>query len=115
MFHQVLKLYIQNDILTNKDFNYYGSIGVDQILIQASDRIQREKNPAQYYNNRQRFKTYIIKERTDSGIIALYGPAARQGEIGDKLCIISYAFINHSENESLKPKIILVDQRNKPL
>ncbi|MBN2426351.1 MAG: aspartate 1-decarboxylase [Calditrichaceae bacterium] len=115
MFRQVLKSKIQNVIITNKELNYNGSIGIDQALIQASDMIPGEKVQVLNFNNGKRFETYIIEEKPDSGIIALYGPAARQGEIGDKLCIISYAFINHSENESLKPKIILVDQRNKPL
>lgn len=113
MFRQVLKSKIQNVILTKKELNYEGSIGIDKLLLLKSDMIPSEKVQVLNFNNGQRFETYIIEEEANSDIIALYGPAARLGEIGDKLCIISYMFASNHEIEMLKPKIVLVDEENR--
>ena len=65
------------------------------------------------FNNGQRFETYIIEEKKNSGVIVLYGPAARCGEIGDKICIISYVFLIDDEINKLDRKIVFVNEDNK--
>jgi aspartate 1-decarboxylase len=115
MFRQVLKSKIMNAILTKKELNYEGSVGIDKSLLSKSDMIPGEKVQVLNFNNGQRFETYIIEEEENSGIIALYGPAARLGEIGDKLCIISYLFASDSEIKTFKSKIVLVDKNRKIL
>ena len=64
-----------------------------------------------YYG--QRFETYIIEEKANSGVIALYGSAARCGEIGDKICIISYVSVTEDETSKLTQKVVFVDDDNK--
>ncbi len=113
MFRQVLKSKIQNAILTKKELNYEGSIGIDKLLLLKSDMIPGEKVQVLNFNNGQRFETYIIEEEANSGIIALYGPAARLSEIGDKLYVISYLFANDSEVKNIEPGIVIVDENNK--
>jgi aspartate 1-decarboxylase len=113
MFRQVLESKIQNAILTKKELNYYGSIGIDKFLMEQSDLIPGEKVQVLNFNNGQRFETYLIEEEPHSGIIALYGPAARLGEVGDKLCIISCVFITESELKTTESKIVTVNQKNK--
>ncbi len=113
MFRQILKSKIQNAVLTKKELDYNGSIGIDQFLLEKGDMIPGEKVQVLNFNNGQRFETYIIEEKAHSGVIALYGPAARLGEVGDKLCVISYAFVDESELNRTAPKIILVDRENK--
>ena len=113
MFRQVLKSKIQKATLTKKELHYEGSIGIDNALLLKSDMIPGEKVQVLNFNNGQRFETYIIKEKENSGIVALYGPAALLGERGDKLCIISYLFAEDYEIEMLKPKIVLVDEKNR--
>ena len=102
-----------NAVLTKKELHYAGSIGIDNSLLLKSDMIPGEKVQVLNFNNGQRFETYIIEEKEYSGIIALYGPAARLGEIGDKLCVISYLFASDHEIEMIKPKIVFVDEKNK--
>ena len=65
------------------------------------------------FNNGHRFETYVIEEKENSGIIALYGPAARLGEIKDKICIISYVFVSGDEVKKIEKKVVLIDQNNK--
>lgn len=57
-------------------------------------------------NNGERLETYVIPGKRNSNIIALNGPAARKGEIGDQLFILSYALIDPTQ-EKLDP--VLVD------
>ena len=113
MFRQVLKSKIMNAILTKKELYYEGSVGIDKSLLLKSDMVPGERVQVLNFNNGQRFETYIIEEKENSSIIALYGPAARLGEVGDKLCIISYLFASDHEIEMLKPKIVFVDEENK--
>ena len=115
MFRQVLKSKIMNAILIKKELNYEGSIGIDSSLLLKSNMIPGERVQVLNFNNGQRFETYIIEEKENSGIIALYGPAARLGEIGDKLCIISYVYVSDQEIKMLKPRIVLVNEENKAL
>lgn len=55
----------------------------------------------------------MIEEKENSGTIALYGPAARQAEVGDKVCIIAYGLMEDGEAQLIKPQIILLDNKNK--
>jgi aspartate 1-decarboxylase len=88
-------------------------VGIDQSLLLKSDMIPGEKVQVLNFNNGERFETYIIEEKENSGIIALYGPAARLGAIGDRLCILSYLFASEEEIKTLKPKIVFVDEEHK--
>ena len=113
MFRQVLKSKIMNAILTKRELIYEGSIGIDKSLLLKSDMLPGERVQVLNFNNAQRFETYIIEENENSGIIALYGPAARLGEVGDKLCILSYMFASDYEIEISKTKIVFVDHKNR--
>ena len=112
-FRQMLKSKIHGAVITKKELHYGGSIGIDKSLLLKSDMVSNEKVQVLNVNNGQRFETYIIEEDENSGTIALYGPAARLGEVGDTLCILSYTFISEEEKSSIKPKIVFVDENNR--
>jgi len=113
IFRQMLKSKIQGAVITKKELYYNGSIGVDKALLVKSNIFPGEKVQVLNFENGQRFETYAIEEGNNSGAIALYGPAARLGEIGDKLCIISYIFAEEKEAKTIKPRIISVDDKNR--
>ena len=112
MLREILKSKIHGATVTKKELYYEGSIGIDKAFLLKSNIIANEKVQVVNFNNGARFETYVIEEVEDSGIIALYGPAARQAEVGDKICIISYGFIEDSEAQLTKPQIILLDDKN---
>jgi aspartate 1-decarboxylase len=115
MLRQILKSKINKAKITKKELNYQGSIGIDRLLLAKSDIVPGERAQVLNFNNGQRFETYVIEEREGSGIIALYGPAARLGEIGDKICILSYVLISEEEIGKIKQRIVLVDESNKAI
>ena len=112
VFRQMLKSKTHGAIITKKQLHYNGSIGIDKVLLSKADMLPGEKVQVLNFNNGQRFETYIIEEKANSGVIALYGPAARLGEIGDKICVISYVFLTDDEINKFGPKVVLVNEKN---
>jgi len=111
----MLKSKIHMATITKTELNYQGSIGIDKALLEKSDILPNEKVEVLNFNNGVRFETYVIEEKENSGVISLYGPAARCGIVGDKIVIISYVLVSEEDLKELNPKIIFVDEKNKPL
>lgn len=100
--------------VTDANLNYEGSLTVDQALLKKADMIPYELVQVVNINNGARFETYVIPGKSNSGIICLNGPAARLGEVGDILIVISYSWMEKKEAERFKPKVVHVDKNNKP-
>lgn len=113
IFRQMFKSKIQGAVITKKELYYQGSIGIDKTLLLKSDITPGEKVQVLNFNNGQRFETYIIEEEQNSGIIALYGPAVRCGEIGDKIVVISYVLVTDEDVGKIKKRVILLNDKNK--
>ncbi|MDD5680048.1 MAG: aspartate 1-decarboxylase [Candidatus Omnitrophica bacterium] len=104
---------IHNARVTKRDLDYHGSIGIDKKLLRAADMLPGERVQVLNANNGSRFETYCIEEKAGSGTIALYGPAAKKGAIGDAVIIISYGVMATDEARKLKTRIVHVDKKNK--
>ncbi len=113
MLRLVCKSKIQSAKVTGKNLRYTGSIVIDENLMQRADILPYEIVMVVNLNNGERFETYVIPGRKNSGIIALQGGAARLGEIGDCLIVISYAFLEGRELKEYKPKMVLLNEKNK--
>jgi len=113
MLREIIKSKIHNATVTKKKLYYEGSIGIDKAFLLKSDILANEKVQVVNFNNGMRFETYVIEEKENSGIIALYGPAARQAEIGDKVCIISYALAENEEARLITPRVVVLNDKNK--
>jgi aspartate 1-decarboxylase len=99
--------------VTGADLNYEGSCGIDKTLLDAAGI-----RPFQYielYNvsNGERFSTYAIEAKPDTGDITLNGAAARKAQVGDPLIICTYALFDPTEAREHRPTIILVDSGNR--
>lgn len=115
MMRIVLKSKIHRAKVTETNLNYVGSITIDEELLEAADIIPGERVQILNINTGDRLETYAMPGRRGSGEICLNGAAARMASVGDLVIIISYAIIEDSEAHSIKPKIIFVDDRNRPL
>ena len=104
---------IHRVIVTQADLYYEGSLTVDTELLKASRILPYEKVQVVNVNNGERFETYTIPGKANSGIICLNGPAARLGAVGDEVVIISYAEFEEAEAKGYEPTIVLVDRKNK--
>ena len=103
---------IQRVRIKKVDLHYEGSIGIDAAIMKAADIIPYEMVHVLNVSNGSRFETYAIKEKLDSGVVALYGAEAHLGKIGDILIILSYAVLDEKASKALEPKIVSVDSDN---
>ncbi|GEC70919.1 aspartate 1-decarboxylase [Flavobacterium sp. FBOR7N2.3] len=112
---QVLKSKIHRVKVTGADLNYIGSITIDETLLEASNIIEGEKVSIVNINNGERFDTYAIKGKRNSGEITLNGPAARKVQRDDIIIIISYATIDFEEAKTFQPWIIFPNENDNSL
>jgi aspartate 1-decarboxylase len=115
MLRKLCKSKIHRVTVTKKNLEYSGSIGIDKKLLVAADIAPNEMVLVVNVNTGSRFETYAIEEKVGSGTISLRGGAARLGEPGDKLIIISSAFFENEDVKSYKPKFVMVDDNNRPI
>jgi aspartate 1-decarboxylase len=115
MFRELCKSKIQPATVTETNLYYQGSITIDSALMEAADIVEYEKVQVLNLNNGQRIETYVIEGEENSGVICLNGAAARHAHPGDKVIIISYCLVEEGKVRGWKPKIVKVDDFNKPL
>ena len=110
---EVLKSKVHRAVITEANLNYVGSLTLDEDLMDAANMIENEKVQVVNINNGERLETYLIKGTRGSGIVCLNGPAARKGNVGDVVIIISYALMDFETAKSFKPVIIFPKEGNK--
>ncbi|MBQ4356143.1 MAG: aspartate 1-decarboxylase [Bacteroidales bacterium] len=103
---EILKSKIHQVAVTEANLNYVGSITIDESLMEAANLIENEKVQVLDMNNGERFETYVIKGKKDSGVICLNGPAARKVLVGDIVVIISYCSMEFEEAKKFHPTVI---------
>jgi aspartate 1-decarboxylase len=113
MLRIMCKSKIHRAAITKRDLHYGGSIGIDKALLKAADILPGEMVHVLNLNNGARFQTYVIEEKKNSGTIALYGPAAYQGKIGEIVIILSCAVVEDKEARNMPLKKVLVDKENR--
>jgi len=107
----VLKSKIHTATVTHADLHYEGSIAIDEALMKAAGIQEYEKVLVANFTNGNRYETYTIKGKKGSGIIGVNGGGARYSCIGDTVTI--FAFITINKTTKFKPKIIVVDKKNR--
>ena len=110
---EMLKSKIHRARLTDKNLAYEGSLTLDSDLMDAAGIYPYEKVQVVNVNNGSRLETYVIEGRAGSGDVALNGAAARCGEVGDLLILITYAQLEPHELEGYRPIVVHVDEGNR--
>ncbi|MFC1478903.1 aspartate 1-decarboxylase [Candidatus Margulisiibacteriota bacterium] len=113
MLREMCKSKLHRVTVTGANIDYEGSITIDEELMKAADMLPYEKVQVANITNGNRLTTYVIKGQPGSGEICLNGAAARLCSVGDLVLIISYAAYNEEELKEHKPKMILVDDKNR--
>ncbi len=106
---EVLKSKIHRVTVTEACLDYIGSITIDEALMEAANLIEGEHVYIVDNNNGERWETYVIKGKRNSGTICLNGAAARKALPGDVIIIMSYALMPFEEAKTFKPTIIFPD------
>ncbi len=113
MLLSVLRAKISNLCVTQTELYYEGSITIDADILAAVGIQAGEKVEVLNLNNGSRLETYIIEGKRGSGEVCLNGPAARQGYVGDKIIVLSYALLSPDEMKNFHPKKVTLAENNR--
>ncbi|MFC1770008.1 aspartate 1-decarboxylase [Nitrospirota bacterium] len=100
--------------VTDASLEYEGSITIDEDLLDLAGIAVYEFVLVANMNNGERFETYVIPGERGKGDICLNGSAARKGLKGDRVIIFAFEFLHGDEIEAYKPRIVVLDENNKP-
>jgi aspartate 1-decarboxylase len=113
MIRAFLRSKIHRATVTHVDIEYEGSLSLDENLMTAAGLWPFERVEVWNVSNGERFSTYIVQGQKGSRQVEVYGAAGRKVNVGDKIIIASYAYLEDSEVEFFTPKIILMGEGNK--
>jgi aspartate 1-decarboxylase len=113
MLRHLMKSKIHRATITSADLHYEGSLTVDEDLLDAADLVTYEEVQVVNVNNGARFSTYVIPGPRSSGVVQLNGAAARLGQPGDLVILISYGVYSDDEAERHSPRVVFVDPKNR--
>jgi len=113
IYLEVLKSKITEATITDTVLFYKGSMGIDTKIMAEANIKPGEKVQVLNYNNGERLETYVIAEKPNSRKIILYGPASLKGKKGQRLCILSFAFVTQRQTQFFKPRVVILDTKNR--
>jgi aspartate 1-decarboxylase len=111
MYTKFLKSKLQGLKVTEKNLEYSGSIKLDKDFMEKSGIKPYETVLVVNISNGERFETYVIEGDRGSKVVGLQGGAARLGEVGDKLIIMSFYYVDDKE-KVIFPKTLIYHKNN---
>jgi len=108
----MMKSKIHRATVVGADLNYVGSITLDPALMELADIFEHEQVHVLDIDNGARFETYAISG--GPGDVILNGAAARLVHPGDRVIVITYAHYDEAEMAGYAPKVVFVDDHNRP-
>lgn len=115
MYRTVLKSKIHRATVSGASVDYEGSLTISEDLAKSVDLLPYERILVGNMGNGERFETYVIYGPAGTGAIELNGATAYLGKIGDRLTIMNFAWVAEENITTHKPKIIVVDEKNRVL
>ncbi|MEO0020018.1 MAG: aspartate 1-decarboxylase [candidate division WOR-3 bacterium] len=113
MLKKFLKSKIHGLHITGKELYYEGSLELDGLLLQEAEIESGEMVQVVNLNNGERFETYTISAPPGSGRCVLKGAAARLGEVGDELIVMSIVYLDEEKASRHKIIKVVVDKDNR--
>jgi aspartate 1-decarboxylase len=106
MLRSFLKAKIRDIKVTGAHLEYEGSITLDENFIEQAGILPYEEVQVLNIENGNRFNTYVIKGKRGSGIVELNGPAARMGVVGDRIMVLTFAYLAENEIATHAPRVV---------
>jgi len=108
----LLKSKIHRAAVTAASIDYEGSLTIAADLAERVGLRPYERILVGNLANGERFETYVIHGKAGSGAIELNGATAHLGQPGDRLTIMSFAWLDEPEAARHKPAVILLGAGN---
>ena len=113
MQRSMMKSKVHRATITGANLEYVGSITLDRALMELADIREFEQVAVLDIDNGARFETYVMEG--GAGDVIINGAAARLVQPGDRVIVITYAAYDEVELESYAPRIVHVDELNRPI
>lgn len=114
MLLTLMKGKIHRATCTGADLDYNGSITVDPVLLEAAGILEHEQVDVLNITNGHRLTTYAItSKKRGGGEITINGAAAHLVKKGDLVIICAFCQMKPKAATSHKPKVVLVDAKNR--
>lgn len=114
MQRTLLKSKIHRATVTDANLEYEGSVTIDSQLLELADIVEHEQVHVYNITNGNRLITYAISGPAGSGTICINGAGAHLVRPGQLVIICSYAQFAETERSGHLPRVILVDEQNRP-
>ncbi|GAB4539830.1 MAG: hypothetical protein Fur0020_08790 [Thermodesulfovibrionia bacterium] len=108
MLTLVMKSKIHKAIVTEVDPDYIDSITIDEDLMERADLKEYERVLVVSNTTGARLETFVVKGERGSGAISVNGPVVHHIKEGHEITIMAFTW----SDEDIKPRSILVDERN---
>ncbi len=115
MLREMCHAKIHRAAVTQTDLEYEGSITIDADFLDQVDLLPYEKVQVVNITNGHRGETYIIRGEPGSKIIGINGALAHHHNVGDRVIIIGYKYLEDAEARMMQPKLIVLDENNQIL
>ncbi|MCK5786857.1 MAG: aspartate 1-decarboxylase [Candidatus Sabulitectum sp.] len=112
MLRCFLKSKLHRMVVTQAELDYIGSITIDQDLMDKAGLLQHEKVLVADIDTGNRFETYVLPGDRGSGTICINGAAARLCDIGDRVIILQFAWLDMDKEPVPGPVVIVADEAN---
>ena len=100
---------IHKATVTEANPDYIGSITIDEDLIEKAGFWQGEKVLVVSNTSGARLETYVIAGKRGSGVICMNGAASHLIKVGEEIIVMGFELTD----KPIKPKIVLVDKKNR--
>ena len=112
MHLQLLRVKIQQVIVSESSLSYPGSIALPDELIEAAGLRLFEQVHVNNLTNGNRILTYVVRSKKE-GFISLNGAASWLFNKGDKIHILAYAYVEEEDAQNHEPRIIYTNEQNR--
>lgn len=112
---KMLRGKIHRATVTGADLHYEGSVTIDSTLMERAGLLEHEAVAIWNVTNGERFETYVLRGEPGSGVVCINGAAAHKASRGDLVIIAAFGWMAAAEAETWKPKVVFVDDRNRPV
>ena len=111
---KMLRSKIHRATVTGADLHYEGSVTIDSELMRQGDVLANQEVEIWNVTNGERFRTYALEGKPGSGVLCINGAAAHKVKRGDLVIIATFGWMDEDEARDFKPKLVFVDERNRP-
>lgn len=109
---RLLRCKLHRATVTHTRLDYHGSITIDEELLAAVGLVPFEVVTVGNLSTGKRGETYVIKGKRGAREVQVNGAMARLAEPGDRLIILSFAYLPPADATTHKPKIAILGDKN---